>query len=122
MNIVEWFRAIITGKKDDKNPVPGIFAPSFDVGPWGLTPTDPSEKQFRLLVAADKGLVSICIDKNAEAVASQNLRLYVNKPTNIKKMLFPTRSLSKQEKNYFIENMQSVLKRKTCDILPLGSN
>lgn len=103
MSVISWFQNLI-GVGTDNTPAADVFYPHAGTmyEQFGL----PQKPEFRHLVKADKSLVSICVDKNAESVASQTLKLYVNKPATPKKLLFPSRKLYRSEKRYLMEDKQ----------------
>jgi len=62
------------------------------------------------LINAYAGWVYVCADRNAKAVAKQNIRLYVTKPEG-EQSLVPTKTLSPSNKLYLHENYESQINK-----------
>ena len=86
---------------------PGM-AHAAHIGGWNVAPFQnklpytPKVNQIAL-IARYQSWVYACAGKNANTCAQQTLRLYGAKPSKGKKAGFPTRKLSKSERNYLTD-------------------
>ena len=98
-------------KEDKKDPTKvakgNRFVPVAS-GDWDYGRELVSTEDFNSMVKAYRSVVYTASKKNATAVASGNLKLYVGKPDKKKKLLLKTRPISKAMHNYIYEGTNPI--------------
>ena len=82
---------------------------------WMQNQEQISPDNIASLIRAYSGWVYVCADRNAKAVAKQNLRLYVAKPKG-QESLVPTKALEPRNKLFIEENCDSQIRKAYKDL------